>query len=314
MPAAASNRAESPTMTMRLASTSAFAGIDEQVVQENVPLAPYTWYKIGGPARYFIRPRNLEELQLASQRCAENDIPIYVLGLGANLLVSDAGVPGAVFRLDQDHWRRVKFDKNVLEVGAGVDMQKLVLLACRHGLAGIESLAGIPGTVGGGIRMNAGGKFGDIGAVVTRVGVMDVSGLVFDRDKDDLVFDYRTTNISAKFILNATLELDEEDPQRIMKRVKEIWMFKRNSQPLNTKNAGCIFKNPRGLSAGALIDQAGLKGMNVGGAEVSTKHANFVIAHPGATADDVLKLIKIIREKVYEKEGIELESEVQIWT
>ena len=297
---------------MRIATTSPFADLEE-CVQENVALAPYTWYKIGGPAQYFIRPRSLEELQLASQRCAENQIPIHVLGLGANLLVSDAGVNGAVFRLDQDFFRRVKFEKDALEVGAGVDMQKLVLMTCRNGLSGLECLAGIPGTVGGGIRMNAGGKFGDIGAVVTRVDVMDVSGLAFERTKDDLVFDYRSTNISAKFITGARFELDAEDPERIMRKVKEIWMFKRNSQPLNTKNAGCIFKNPRGLSAGALIDQAGLKGMKVGSAEVSDKHANFIIAHPGATADDVLKLVKIIREKVFEKDGIHLESEVQIW-
>ncbi len=119
---------------------------------------------------------------------------------------------------------------------------------------------------------------------------------------------------SRPFILGATLELDEEDPERIMQKTKEIWMFKRNSQPLNTKNCGCIFKNPRGLSAGALIDQAGLKGMRVGGAEVSTKHANFIVAHPGCLADDVLRLIKIIREKVYEKNQIVLESEVKIWS
>ena len=299
-------------MTMRITTTSPFFGLEE-VVQKDVPLARYTWYGIGGPAKYFIRPRSIEELQLASQRCAENQIPIHVLGLGANLLVSDAGVNAAVFRLDQDFFRHVKFEKNIVEVGAGVDMQKLILMACRNGLSGLECLAGIPGTVGGGIRMNAGGKFGDIGAVVKRVGVMDVSGLLFDRTKDDLIFDYRSTNISAKFITHAQFELDEEDPERIMRKVKEIWMYKRNSQPLNTKNAGCIFKNPRGLSAGALIDQAGLKGMKVGGAEVSDKHANFIIAHSGATADDVLKLVKIIREKVFEKDGIHLESEVQVW-
>jgi UDP-N-acetylmuramate dehydrogenase len=192
-------------------------------------------------------------------------------------------------------------------------MQKLVLRTCRQGLAGIECLAGIPGTLGGGVRMNAGGKFGDIGALVTTVQVMDAEGTVFDRTKDDLVFDYRSTNIMAPFILGATLELEEDDPERIMHKTKEIWMFKRNSQPLNTKNCGCIFKNPRGLSAGALIDQAGLKGMRVGGAEVSDKHANFIIAHPGCPADDVMKLVKLIREKVYEKNEIHLESEVQIW-
>jgi UDP-N-acetylmuramate dehydrogenase len=161
--------------------------------------------------------------------------------------------------------------------------------------------------------MNAGGKFGDLGAVVTRVTVMSADGTVFDRHKDDLVFDYRSTNISAPFILGARLELDEDDPDRILRKTKEIWMYKRNTQPLNTKNCGCIFKNPRGLSAGALIDQAGLKGMRVGGAEVSDKHANFIIAHPGAKADDVMRLVKVIREKVWEKNQIHLESEVKVW-
>lgn len=298
--------------TMRIANSSPFAGLEE-VVAENVPLAPHTWYKIGGPARWYVRPRSIEELQLAAQRCLENDVQAFVLGLGANLLVSDAGVNGAVFRLDHDFWRTVRFDDHTVEVNAGVDMQKLVLRTCRQGLTGIECLAGIPGTVGGGIRMNAGGKFGDIGALVTRVQVMDMEGTVFERTKDDLVFDYRSTNISARFILGATLELEEDDPERILRRTKEIWMFKRNSQPLNTKNAGCIFKNPRGLSAGALIDQAGLKGMRVGGAQVSEKHANFIVADDGCTADDVMRLVKIIQEKVSERNQIDLETEVQIW-
>jgi UDP-N-acetylmuramate dehydrogenase len=192
-------------------------------------------------------------------------------------------------------------------------MQKLVLRTVRQGLAGIECLAGIPGTVGGGVRMNAGGKFGDIGAVITHVHVMDVTGLLFERTKDDLVFEYRSTNIAAKFILGAQMELEEADPDEIMKKTKEIWMYKRNTQPLNTKSCGCIFKNPRGLSAGALIDQAGLKGFKVGGAEVSDKHANFIVAHPGCRADDVMKLVNIIREKVFDKNQILLESEVQIW-
>jgi UDP-N-acetylmuramate dehydrogenase len=283
-----------------------------------MPLARFTWYRIGGPARWLIRPTGIDDLQEAVRRCAESKIRTYVLGLGANLLVSDSGVDGAVFRLEGDFWRRVQFNREDtnnegVEVGAGVDMQKLLLRAIRQGRSGIECLAGIPGTIGGGIRMNAGGKFGDIGSIVQSVQVMDAQGNIYERFKDDLVFDYRSTNISAAFILSATLALEEDDPERILHRTKEIWMFKRNTQPLNTKNAGCIFKNPRGLSAGALIDQAGLKGLRVGGAEVSAKHANFIIAHPGCTAGDVMTMIKLIREKVFDRNQIHLESEVQIW-
>ncbi len=297
-------------MIMRLAQP--FTGLDA-IVEENVPLQPYTWNKIGGPARYFIRPRSLEELQASVGRCQENEIPIYVLGLGANLLVRDEGVSGAVFRLDAEHWRKVRFDGDIVEAGAGVDLQKLLLRTVRQGLEGLECLAGIPGTVGGGIRMNAGGKYGDIGAVVRTVDVLDSEGSVFQRTKDDLVFEYRHTNISARFILGATFQLEQDDPERIMRRTKEIWMYKRNTQPLSTKNAGCMFKNPRGLSAGAVIDQAGLKGMRIGGAEVSTKHANFIISHPGCSSEDVLKLVKLIRERVFDRNEIHLEMEVQVW-
>jgi UDP-N-acetylmuramate dehydrogenase len=300
------------TATMKIANPFSGAGL-EAAITENEPLAPSTWYRIGGPARWMIRPRNVEELKLAAQRCVENDVPIYVLGLGANLLVSDAGVNAAVFRLEEEHWRTVRYENNLVHVGAGVDMQKLIVRTVREGLAGVENLAGIPGTIGGGIRMNAGGKFGDIGAVVKTVTVMDAEGTVFERTKDDLVFEYRHTNIAARFILRATLELDEDDPNRIMKRMKEVWMYKRNSQPLNTKNCGCIFKNPRGLSAGALIDQAGLKGLRVGNAEVSSKHANFIVAHPGCTANDVMNLVKTIQDKVWAKNEIHLETEVQVW-
>ena len=292
--------------------TSPFSGL-EQFVSENVPLARFTWYRIGGPARWLVRPQSVEDLQEAARRCAESNIRTYVLGLGANLLVSDAGVDGAVFRFDAEYWRRINFTKDEAEVGAGADMQKLLVRTIRQGRSGIECLAGIPGTMGGGIRMNAGGKFGDIGSIVQSVHVMDAQGNIYDRFKDDLVFDYRTTNISAPFILGATIALEEDDPDRILRRTKEIWMYKRNTQPLNTKNAGCIFKNPRGLSAGALIDQAGLKGLRIGGAEISAKHANFIIAHPGCTAEDVMSMIKLIREKVFDRNQIHLESEVQIW-
>jgi UDP-N-acetylmuramate dehydrogenase len=297
---------------MKLHTPNPFAELDE-IVTEHAPLAPLTWYRIGGPARWLVQPRSLEELQAVVTRCNEAEIKTFVLGLGANILVGDNGVDGAVIKLDAEHWRRAKIDKTTLEVGAGVDMQKLILRTVRSGLAGIETLAGIPGTIGGGIRMNAGGKYGDIGSRVTTVTVMAQDGTVFDREKDDLIFEYRRTNIAAPFILGATLELEQEDPDVLMRRTKEIWMFKRNSQPLNTKSAGCMFKNPRGLSAGALIDKAGLKGFRVGGAEVSTVHANFIIAHPGCKADDVLRIVKIIKEKVAEKNEIELETEVKMW-
>lgn len=299
--------------SLRLTNSDPFAGLEE-IVQRDVALAPHTWYRLGGPAKYLIQPRSHEELQLAAQRCAEANLPIFVLGLGANLLVSDHGVSGAVFKFDHEHWRTARIHGSNIEIGAGADIQKLVLKTCRAALTGIECLAGIPGTIGGAVRMNAGGKFGEIGSVVRRVTVMDREGTIFERHKDDLLFEYRSTNIAAPFILSAELALEEDDLEVITRRMKEIWMYKRNSQPLNSKNAGCTFKNPPGESAGAIIDRAGLKGLASGGAQVSEKHANFIVAHPGCSADDVQRLIKLVQEKVLQKTGIALQSEIKIWT
>jgi UDP-N-acetylmuramate dehydrogenase len=300
------------SMTMRMVSP--FAGLEE-FVKENEPLARFTWFGLGGPARWMVRPRNEDELRQAAERCLEGGVPIYVLGLGANVLIRDAGIDGAVFRLDSDYWRETRYEDGQVYARSGMDMQKLVVKSVRQGMSGIECLAGIPGTIGGGIRMNAGGRFGDIGGAVKKVTVMDRQGQIIERWRDDLHFEYRNSNLCAPFILDATLELQEEDPQEVLRRTREIWMYKRNSQPLNARSAGCVFKNPpdSAPSAGALIDRAGLKGTRLGGAEVSTKHANFIVANAGCTAEDVLKLIEMVKEKVYENSGVELENEVQVW-
>lgn len=282
-------------------------------VKPDVPLAPLTWFGLGGPARYLVEPTSVEQLGAIVLRLRENNIPLYVLGAGANVLVHDHGVNGAVIRLRGGNFEEVRVDGPLVTVGAGKDVQRLVLEMTRIGLSGLECLAGIPGTMGGEIRMNAGGTFGDIGSSVQRVTVMDTHGNVLVRQRDDLVFEYRKCNINAKFILDATLRLQEDDPTRISNKVKEIWMYKKNSQPLADHSAGCIFKNPPGRSAGALIDQAGLKGTAVGGAEVSSKHANFIIAHQGAKAADVLALIQLIQDKVQAQFDVGLETEVVIW-
>jgi UDP-N-acetylmuramate dehydrogenase len=285
----------------------------ESIVRENVPLSGYTWYRLGGPARWFVQPQTCEQLQTVVRRCRENQLPMYVLGGGANLLVNDAGVTGVVVRLGAEPFRMVTIDGDTITAGAGADLNKLVLRGVREGITGMEPLAGIPGTVGGGVKLNCGGQFGDIGALVHRVQVMEADGEIHDRQRDHLVFSYRRSNVTAPLILEAEFHLGRIDPQEVLRRVREIWMYKKSTQPLAKRSAGCVFKNPRQLSAGALIDQAGLKGMQVGGAQVSTRHANFIVANPGASAADVLRLIDIIRERVYERFDIHLELEIQVW-
>lgn len=220
-----------------------FSGL-EKIVETDYPLARHTWYGLGGPADYFIRPQTVEQLKDAACRCGENDIPIYVLGLGSNLLIGDDGLRAAVIKLESDLFRQTTFDGERVTAWAGAELGKLVLDCVQKGLSGLEALTGIPGSVGGAIKMNAGGNFGDIGTVVETVTLMDNRGNVFEKSKPELEFDYRCSNITARFILSAALQLNASDSEQILRTVKEIWIYKKNSQPLNTKNAGCIFKNP----------------------------------------------------------------------
>lgn len=289
-----------------------FDGLDD-IVKKDYPLAEHTWYGLGGPAEFFIRPRTVEELKAVAIRCLENDLPTRVMGFGSNLLVADAGVSGAVIKLDQGDFVKTEFDDTTVRAWAGVDLAKFVYSCVEKGLSGLEGLTGIPGSVGGAVRMNAGGSFGDIGMAVETVTVMDSSGNIFTRSKPDLMFDYRKVNITGKYIISATMKLNQADPEQILHSVQEIWIYKKNHQPLSTRNAGCIFKNPPGQKAGSLIDRAGLKGTKIGGAKVSEKHANFIIAEQDCTSDDVMRLIRDIQSKVREHFDIELEPEIEIW-
>jgi len=289
-----------------------FSGL-EKIVERDFLLSKRTWYGLGGPVDYFIRPKNTEDLKEVIKRCNENKIPIYVMGFGSNLLISDEGLRGAVIRLESEYFRKIEFEGEEVRAGAGAELSKLVLTCVEKGLSGVETLTGIPGSIGGSVKMNAGGNFGDIGAAVESVTLMDIEGNIFEKSKPELIFDYRRTNITAKFILGALLKLGGGDPEQIMRTVKEMWIYKKNNQPLNTKNSGCIFKNPSGASAGALIDRAGLKGMQIGGAAVSDKHANFIIAGKDCKSRDVMRLIDVVKERVKEKFDVELELEIEIW-
>ncbi|MCC7193315.1 MAG: UDP-N-acetylmuramate dehydrogenase [Phycisphaeraceae bacterium] len=287
--------------------------------QRNVPLAPWTWYRVGGPARVLAQPSSVEQLAAIAARANEAGVPTYVLGGGANLLVSDAGVDGLVIQLSDPAFKQVKIEGNIATLGAGCDLFKVIPEISKAGLGGLEVLAGIPGTIGGAVRMNAGGIYGDIGKTIRRVKVMDSTGHVYHRDRDDLIFSYRKSNIAARYIIEVEFELIPDDPNALVRRFKEIFLYKKNSQPMGDNSAGCAFKNPtpveggEKLSAGKLIDQAGLKGFRIGGAEISSQHANFVIAHPGATAADLLAVMEHAQKRVLEVHGIRLEREVVVW-
>ena len=293
--------------------------------ERDVPLGPLTWYGVGGNAAILAHPTSLQTLAALAARCHDTGVPVYVLGKGANLLVGDAGVDGVVVQLDDPCFKRVEVDGCTMTVGAGCDLAKLVLQTAKLGLGGLECLAGIPATIGGALRMNAGGVFGEIGPIVNRVMTCDARGQNYYRERDDLVFGYRCSNITARYILEAELTLTPDDPEQLMRRVKEIFLYKKTSQPLADASAGCAFKNPRPPadqpaseawqtpSAGKLIDDARLKGFQIGGAQVSRHHANFVVTHPGCTAGDVVRLLDHIQRTVSERFGVLLQREVVCW-
>jgi UDP-N-acetylmuramate dehydrogenase len=286
----------------------------EKIVKTDYPVGRHTWYGLGGRADYFIRPQTVEELKEVIRRCNESEVRSLVMGFGSNLLISDDGVRAAVIKLDSKHFTRVKLKSEQVTAGAGADLRDLVRTSVEKGLSGLEGLTGIPSSMGGAVRMNAGGRFGDIGTVAESVTLMDGDGNIFEKSKPELVFDYRSTNITAKFILEARLNLTSGDPEQLLRTLKEVWIYKENNQPpLSTRNSGCIFKNPPNTSAGVLIDRAGLKGLQIGGAVVSEKHANFIIAQDGCTSRDVYRLIEAVRHRVKESFDVELELELEIW-
>jgi len=284
-----------------------------EITQTDLPLASLTWFRVGGLAQYVVTPRSFDELQDVVRFCHEQQIPVHILGGGSNVLIRDEGVGGVILRLTHDAFSQVTIDGTTVRAGAGVVLSHLISETVKAGLAGLETLVGIPGTVGGALRGNAGGRSGDIGQWVSAVMVLTSAGEKFTRREDELSFAYRQSSVNELVILEGEFQLHADSPDEISHRMRKLWIMKKASQPLASQSAGCVFKNPRGLSAGALIEQAGLKGTRSGGAEVSDRHANFIVTHPGATAADVLRLIDLIKSRVSEQFGVDLEPEIQVW-
>jgi UDP-N-acetylmuramate dehydrogenase len=282
-------------------------------IERDAPIGRCTWFRLGGNARFLCHPRDAKDLS-ALMRCArDHGVPCKALGSGANVLVSDDGYDGVVIRLDNETFRRVDRHDDSVTLGAGVDLMPLAKQCSEEGLSGLECMAGIPATVGGAVRMNAGGRFGSFGDVVRRVTCVGSDGIVETIDQSELGFGYRRSLVGDRIVCSVEIGLCQGDPVQVKRRFDEYFSYKQETQPLADKSAGCVFKNPPGQSAGALIDRAGLKGARCGAAHVSHRHANFIIADPGATATDVMELIDLVRDRVEREFGTRLEIEIDIW-
>ena len=275
------------------------------------PLAKHTYFGIGGEATAYIEVSTVSELAALARFHKQWDVPVAIIGRGSNLLVSDTGFKGISIRLVGE-LAKLEINGNVISVGAGLSLPRLSKMMSRHGLSGVEFALGIPGSVGGALIMNAGAWGSSFGDVVKNVTVMDHTGKLITLTHEEAHFEYRHSGLDAYFcVTGATLELEPGDADAITAQMQAFYKQKVETQPFAEENAGCMFKNPTGDSAGRLIDISGLKGYRIGGAEVSKVHGNFILNIDNATAEDVLKLVAYIQDQVREKTGISLQTEVK---
>jgi len=291
-------------------------------ILESEPLSSHTSFRIGGPAEFFIRPRNIDDLKSLLESAKRYKMAFRVIGAGSNILVSDKGLKGVTLSLNSPCFRRIAFRNNCVEVGAGRTLNQFIQNLRKHCLSGAEFLVGIPGTIGGALSMNAGIilraesqelRAKNIGDLVETVSVMDYNGKIKNLNKKGIRFNYRSSSLSKYIILGARLKLKKAKKKEIDKRIKEYLKVRKINQDYSHPSAGCVFKNPCGDSAGRLIDLCGLKGRRVGDACISSKHANFIINLGRATATDVLELMSLAKKEVKHKFGINLEPEIKIW-
>lgn len=279
------------------------------------PLSKFTSFRIGGNAEWIALPKNEEELSLLLKLSSEMDIKPAILGAGTNVLAPDAGIRGLVICLKDCLDGMERIGDTSIRVMAGVTMSRAALFAAGQGLSGLEFAHGIPGSVGGGVFMNAGAYGGEIKDVCTRVRIVDQQGQCRWLDRDEIGFSYRHSAIQdhSWIVAAAEFELEPKPEEQIRSLIRDLMARRSASQPLDMPSAGSAFKRPVGGYASALIDQTGLRGFQVGGAAVSEKHTGFVVNLGGATAEDVKSLLRQVSDRVYEKTGIRLEPEVRIW-
>ena len=287
--------------------------IISEIFRYDVSLQKYTSFRIGGSAEIFVEPLGALELKRVLQFCKDEQKKVFIFGKGTNLLVGDNGVDGVVIHLGGINFKNVERDGRYVVSGAGVNLPKLIRTVALSGFGGLEALAGIPGTVGGAVMMNAGGKYGDISDTIRSLTTMTFDGTIIKYMREDVGFEYRGCNLSEQIVIEVEFELNESKIEVVLEKMDEIYNEKQESQPLGTFNAGSIFKNTSQYKAAELIDKANLKGLKVGGAVVSEKHANFIVNTGSATSTDILELIKIIKEAIKKKYDVSLEEEIHIW-
>jgi UDP-N-acetylmuramate dehydrogenase len=278
----------------------------------DVPMTQFTSIKVGGPADSLLFPKDVDELGKILRCARSKRIPIMTLGKGTNLVVKDKGFRGWMVCLTQG-LKKIRQEGDVVEADAGLPLQRLVQFTIQRGLSGLEPFFGIPGTVGGGLAMNAGAWGVELKDVLLSITLMKENGEVLERSRQRLKFSYRELDLPSSWvILKGRFQLRKGKKEEILEKVRSYSEMRKRTQPLDTPSAGSIFKNPKEGSAGKWIEEAGLKGFRMGQAMISDRHANFIINLGKATAEEVMNLMEMVERKIYEEKGISLEREVRV--
>ena len=287
---------------------------NDNIIQSDVSLASQTSYKVGGNAQWYAAPRNWEELEASFEWYQKQDLPLTLLGAGSNLLISDRGLPGLV--LSTRYFRNYQFNPDgILIADAGEAIAKLAWKAAKRGFKGLEWAVGIPGTVGGGVVMNAGAHASCMADILVSVTVLSPDGKVFELKPEELAYSYRTSNLqgSNNLVVRATMQLEPGySKAEIMNLANQNWTQRKTSQPYHLPSCGSVFRNPQPHAAGKLIEQLGLKGYTIGDAQIAHRHANFILNCGTATAKDIFELIRYAQEKVEYHWSVSLEPEVKL--
>jgi len=277
------------------------------------PLAHHTWLGVGGEARYFCEPVDIDALSRLVIRARETGIALRMIGGGSNILIPTAGFDGMIVRLSAPAFSTIEVRNTSVIAGAGAKLVHVVCAAVQAGLSGIETLVGIPGTIGGALVGSAGGHGGDLGESVKEVTVMLPTGQLAVRRGTELAFQSRWSNLDDCIVIGCQLDLDEDSAELLTKRMQKQWIVGRSEQPSGTRTVAMMFKDPHGTSAESLITQAGAKDLRVGEAMVYAAHANYVVVFPKCSSDDVRLLVELVRSKVRERLGVELTPQIEVW-
>jgi len=282
------------------------------ILKKHEPLGKYTFTGIGGDCDFLAEPESVREFSELYKTCVEHKIPIRVLGNGCNLVVQSKRIPGVVVRMTKKAFCDFEIKGNLVNIGAGASIISAISFLSRNNLCGLETLIGIPGTVGGAVLSNTADKTGPITRFVQKIHVLDAQGNPQVREKDEISF-HEKGRIDDPIIHSVEFSFEKDNKESIVKRLRKAWISRKIHLPLGIPYAGKVFRNPRGLSAASLIEQAGLLKSRIGGAEVCDRDPNYMVLHPGASSDDVLKLIENIRQTILEKFNVQLEVEMAIW-